>query len=202
MAYILGPSHGFALTYDGQPRAGLDRIEEALVKARRTQNRRLTGFVLAIGARAVAKLGDARRCLEMPDEAESELGKHVPQGPDPRWLEVFDAAALRGHRGSCWLDLGRAARAVDPLAEQDTLAPRLFVRNRSIWLLDRARAHVALAEVDAACAAVDQALDVSSGTSSARAVAQLHQVARSLEPWSSVAAVRQVRDRVRVEAAA
>lgn len=202
VAYVLGPSHGFALTYDGHPRAGLEHIGAALVRARSTQNRRLTGFVLAVGARALAKLGEARLCLEMLDEAEDQLNRHVPHGADPVWLEVFDDAALRGHRGSCWLDLGRPARAVDPLVEQDALAPRLFVRNRSIWLLDRAQAHVDLGEVDAACAAVEQALDVSSGTSSTRAVGRLRLVARSLEQWSSVAAVRHVRDRLRAEVAA
>lgn len=202
VAYILGPSHGFAITYSGRPRAGLHRIEEALVRARRTPNRRLTGFVLAVGARALAKLGETRRCLEMLDEAEDELGRYVPEAADPPWLDVFDEAALRGHRGSCWLDLGEAARAIEPLLAQDLSAPRLFVRNRAIWLLDRAQAHADLNEVDAACAAVEQALDVSAGTSSARAIARLGKFTSSLDRWSSVPEVRDVQERVRTETAA
>lgn len=202
VAFILGPSHGFALTYSGRPRSGVPHIDEALIRARRSGNRRLTGFVLTVKARAQAKLGNTRRCLELLDEAEVQLSRHAPTAPDPAWLEVFDDAALAGHRGSCWLDLGEAARAVEPLASQDMRAPRLFVRNRASWLLDRAKAHAQLNQVDAACAVVESALDVLSGTSSERTIARLRGLTSSLGRWSQVPEVRHLQERVRAELAA
>lgn len=93
----------------------------------------------------------------MLDEAGEELLRHEGTSPDPPWLMVFDEAALRGHRGSCFLDLGSPEQAIDPLTEQDAAAPGLFVRNRVIWLLDRADAYLGLNEVEEACAGVRQA---------------------------------------------
>lgn len=199
VAYVLGPSHGFAVSFNGDPREGTRRIDEALVRARCSGNRRLTAFVLAVGARAEARLGEPRACMALLDRAEDELARHDPDRPDPVWLEVFDEAALRGHRGSCWLDLGDAGRAIEPLVVQDTTAPRLFVRNRAIWLLDRARAHAALNQVDEACDAVGHALDVSAGTASRRTSGRLRDVAAILDRWESMPEVVQIRERIRVE---
>jgi DNA-binding XRE family transcriptional regulator len=176
MAYILGPSQGFAETYYGDPAGGARHCAEALVWARRAGNTRLTAFVLTIGARAQARLGDRQRCREMLELARRELAQHHPSTPDPVWLEVFDRAALRGHTGSCLLDLGQPRRAIAPLAQQDETAPRTFLRNRVIWLLDRARAHLELNEVDEGCAAISQALDAAAGTSSRRTLSRFQAI--------------------------
>jgi transcriptional regulator with XRE-family HTH domain len=176
MAYILGPSQGFAETYYGDPAGGAQHCAEALVWARRAGNSRLTAFVLTIGARAQARLGDRQRCRQMLELARRELALHRPSSPDPVWLEVFDRAALRGHTGSCLLDLGQPRRAIAPLAQQDETASRTFLRNRVIWLLDRARAHLELNEVDEGCAAISQALDAAAGTSSRRTLSRFQAI--------------------------
>ena len=176
MAYILGPSQGFAETYYGDPAGGARHCAEALVWARRAGNFRLTAFVLTIGARAQARLGDRQRCREMLELARRELAQHHPSAPDPVWLEVFDRAALRGHTGSCLLDLGQPRRAIAPLTQQDETASRTFLRNRVIWLLDRARAHLELNEVDEGCAAISQALDAAAGTSSRRTLSRFQAI--------------------------
>lgn len=201
-AYVLGPSHGFASAYTGDPSAGAARCEEALTHAVRSGNHRLVAFVLAIGARAHAKLGERRTCLAMLDRAEGELARHASGSVDPVWLNVFDEAALRGHRGSCWLDLGEAGRAVSLLAAQEAAAPKLFARNRAIWLLDRARAHADLRQVEEACEAVQRALDVAAGTSSRRTLRCLRQTGELLAGWEDVSAVAAVRERLAVVLAA
>src|SRR5205823_10011485 len=158
LAYILGPNLGFAVTYRGHPAEGVVHGEAALRWADRIDSPRLTAFVLATTARAHAKVGDERACLTLLAQAERERDRCPPGEEVADWLTVFDAAALEGHRGSCLLDLARLDPAVDALGAQDAAAPRCFARNRVIWLLDRTRAHLELGDLEAACAALDQAL--------------------------------------------
>jgi tetratricopeptide (TPR) repeat protein len=198
VAYVLGPSQGFAEMYYGDPARGARHGAEALVWARRAGNARLTAFVLTIGARAQAKMGERKRCLEMLELARRELARHNPDQPDPVWLEPFDAAALRGHSGSCLIDLGQPRRAIAPLIEQDASAPRTFLRNRAIWLLDRATAHLELAEVDEAVAAVGEAIDISTGTASRRTVSRFHALDSSFEAWADKLEVVEIRERLKL----
>lgn len=154
-AFVLGPSLSFISTYSGNPARGVERAYGAIGWARRSGNHRLTGFTMAIGARAHARLGETGLCLDLLDQAATELARHDPDGHDTAahlWLSVFDRAALDGHRGSCLLDLERPGLALQPLAEQDRNAPHQFVRNRVIWQLDRIDALLRLGEIDNACA--------------------------------------------------
>ncbi|MBI1758787.1 MAG: helix-turn-helix transcriptional regulator [Actinobacteria bacterium] len=183
VAFILGASHGFTAIYTGRAALGLRRCGIAVEWARRSGNRRLTAFTLTIGARAWAKLGEPVECQRMLEEADAVLSRHDPDGPDPAWLAVFDGAALQGHRGSCLLDLGRPGDAIDPLSEQDARAPGVFVRNRAIWLLDRAAAHVELEQVEAACTDVRAAWDAAAGTSSLRIMRRLRAGVANLGRW-------------------
>lgn len=153
-AFVLGPNLSFVATYGGDPARGVERAYGAMGWARRSGNHRLAAFTLAIGARAHARLGEANLCLDLLDQAEAHLDRHVPDDGDDAdggWLAVFDRPALDGHRGSCLLNLGMPSRALAPLARQDELTPRRFVRNRMIWHLDRIEALLDLGETDQAC---------------------------------------------------
>lgn len=150
-AFVLGPNLSFVATYGGDPALGVERAYGAVGWARRSGNRRLTAFTMAIGARAHARLREPRLCLDLLDQAENELDRHMPGEYDGGWLSVFDHAALDGHRGSCLLDLGRPAEAVERLTRQDHGAAHRFVRNRLIWHLDQVDALLDLHEIDQAC---------------------------------------------------
>jgi transcriptional regulator with XRE-family HTH domain len=150
-AFVLGPNLSFVATYGGNAALGVERAYGAIGWARRSGNRRLSAFAMAIGARAHARLGEATLCLDLLDQAEGELDRHTADGADGSWLSVFDRSALDGHRGSCLLELGKPDRALGPLAEQDVAAPERFVRNRVIWQLDRIEALLRLHETDQAC---------------------------------------------------
>lgn len=148
-AFVLGPNLSFAATYGGQAGLGLELAYGAWGWARRSGNDRLAAFTLAIGARAHARLGDTTLCLDLLDQAESALARHQPDG-DPRWLDVFDQAALNGHRGSCLRDLGQPRRALAPLADQEIHADPRFRRNHVIWQLDNVDALLDLAAIEQA----------------------------------------------------
>jgi hypothetical protein len=192
MAYILGPSHGFAATYSGHPQDGVALGTAALDWARRAANPRLTAFVQATSARGHARLGDNHTCLKLLEAAERELEGVDPDEPVPLWLRVFDRAALEGHRGSCLLDLTRPTQAITALTAQDTTAPRCFARNRTIWLLDCTRAYLNLGDVDAACHTLGQALPLARTTSSRRVDTRIRQAAVTLMPHRVYPAVGEI----------
>ncbi|MBF6339786.1 helix-turn-helix domain-containing protein [Nocardia abscessus] len=159
LAFVGGPNAGFMSTWTGDPGRGAERSYAALAWARRSGNRRLTAFVSTMAARAHAKMGEADLCTRMLLDAEAELSRHRAGEPDPVWLEVFDDAALAGHRGSSLLDLGQLRPAVDSLRQQDSASPAVFVRNRTIWQLEQAEAQLRMGEYEAAAVSLEQAMN-------------------------------------------
>ncbi|MFG3621290.1 multiprotein-bridging factor 1 family protein [Nocardia sp. NPDC047654] len=165
LAFIGGPNAGFMSTWTGDPARGAERAYASLAWARRSGNRRLNAFVSTMAARAHARLGEADLCRQMLATAEVELSRHHPSEPDPVWLEVFDNAALAGHRGSSLLDLGQLQPAISSLREQDSASPAVFVRNRTIWLLEQAEAQLRIGDQEAAASSVEEAMNgVSAGS--------------------------------------
>ncbi len=203
-AFVLGPSLSFVATYGGDPALGVERAYGAIGWARRSGNHRLTGFAMAIGARAHARLGETGLCLDLLDQAATELARHNPHGQDPvahPWLSVFDRAALDGHRGSCLLDLDRPGLALQPLAEQDRNAPHQFVRNRVIWQLDRIDALLRLGEIDNACADLVAATTSATGMTP-RVLRRFRAVGLRLDALPRTATTADALDRLRALSAA
>lgn len=203
-AFVLGPSLSFVATYGGDPALGVERAYGAIGWARRSGNHRLTGFAMAIGARAHARLGETGLCLDLLDQAATELARHDPDGQDPAahpWLSVFDRAALDGHRGSCLLDLDRPGLALQPLAEQDRYAPHQFVRNRVIWQLDRIDALLRLGEIDNACADLVAATTSATGMTP-RVLRRFCAVGLRLDALPQTATTADALDRLRALSAA
>jgi Helix-turn-helix domain len=197
VAYVLGPNLSFATTYGGNPTLGVERAYAGLGWARRSGNRRLVAFTMAMAARAHARLGEDMLCMELLDQADGELDRHDVATPDPSWLTVFERSALEGHRGSCLLDLGRPERAVEPLENQDSPTSKQFVRNRVIWRLDRAEAYLRLGEVDVACAEIDVAMGLASrAVLPARVVNRFHAVGLRLQLWTTVTPARDIGERL------
>ncbi len=180
LAYVLGPSAAFAEADLGRPVDGLDLAYAAIGHAHRTGNQRLIAFVHAIAARVHAKLGDERLALESIEKSAQAMVLHDGWEADPVWLHVFDETALAGHSGSVELDLGRAEPAVALLGRQEDTSKDVFVRNRAIWSLDRARAYRDLGELEQAGIEVMRALDLVTSTTSRRTESKLIRLATSI----------------------
>lgn len=76
---------------------------------------------LAMEARALASIGDARTCAAVFHRAEQALDRSNPSD-DPEWISFFDAWELAGEAAHCFRDLGRpretqlfVAQAIDPI---------------------------------------------------------------------------------------
>jgi transcriptional regulator with XRE-family HTH domain len=198
VAFVLGPNLSFVTTYGGDPAMGVEQAYGALGWARRSGNRRLVAFTMAMAARAHARLGETALCLDLLDTAGDELGRHDGGPEDSGWLSVFDLGALEGHRGSCLLDLGLPDRAVEPLRDQDSATASRFVRNRVIWRLDRADAHLRLRDVDLACVEIDTARDLATaGVVTRRVLRRFRAVGLALRDWESVPAAADTSERLR-----
>ncbi|MGW4370284.1 hypothetical protein ACWEKT_32030 [Nocardia takedensis] len=178
MAYIGGPNSAFMSTWSGDPASGAEKAYGAVAWARRSGNRRLSAFVLTMAARAHARLGEGDLCTALLLEAEAELASHRPSQPDPVWLEVFDEAALAGHRGSCLLDLGHHADGIKALREQSAGSAEQFVRNSTIWALEQAEAHRRLGDYDAALLSIEETMDRLTGAAMSPRV---HRLFRAIE---------------------
>ncbi|WP_246124147.1 hypothetical protein [Nocardia bhagyanarayanae] len=181
LAFIGGPNSAFMSIWSGDPAGGAERAYGALAWARRSGNRRLAAFVSTMAARAHARMGEAELCTQMLVQAEAELSRHHKDEPDPVWLEVFDEAALAGHRGSCLLDLGQPGQAVDSLREQASVSAPIFVRNRTIWLLEQGEAQLRMGQFEAAATSVEQAINaVGSGAITPRVLRMFRSIGLKL----------------------
>jgi hypothetical protein len=81
----------------------------------------VNAMFLAMEARALASIGDARACAEILHRAEQEFDRSDPSD-DPEWISYFDAFELAGEAAHCFRDLGQhretqlfVAKAVDPV---------------------------------------------------------------------------------------
>jgi tetratricopeptide (TPR) repeat protein len=93
----------------------LGRYGEALQLARasasitRTQpSMTVASLSLAMQARALANLGEAKECARTIHEAEQLFERQDPDR-DPAWIAFFNAEELAGEAAHCYRDLGRSA---------------------------------------------------------------------------------------------
>ncbi|QIS18355.1 helix-turn-helix domain-containing protein [Nocardia terpenica] len=198
VAYVLGPSAAYSNIWGGDPELGVERAYGSLAWARRSGNRRLAAFAAAVAARAHARLGEEELCRRMLGESESELNRHVATEPDPGWLSVFDEGTLVGYRGSCLFDLGKPREAIAELGREERAGSPLFVRNRIIWRLESAQAHLKLGELEPACAAIEKALDhAESGAVTPRVLRVFHAVDLRVRASRGVRGVAATSERLR-----
>jgi hypothetical protein len=105
----------------------LGNLNEAVHLARAAQtatagkaSATVNAMFLAMEARALASLGDARGCGEVLHRAEQEFEKRRVED-DPDWISYFDHLELAGEAAHCFRDLGSsrqaqefATHAIDP----------------------------------------------------------------------------------------
>jgi hypothetical protein len=198
LSFILGPSNGFSLAYTGRSLEATGLMEASLRWARASGNHRLVAFSLTVGARAFAKLGDSKKSLHMLDEAESSLSRHQSRLDDPPWLDVFDSAALVGHRASCLLDLGHPRKAAHLFGVLDSTGTAPFLRNTVLWSLDLAHAQQQLGEPEASASTVLCALNDATSISSARIRRRLQIFPSLLKSVSHSGVVSEMNERLAV----
>lgn len=111
-------------------------------------------------ARAHAGVGNAGRC----ERALAQAGEWIAQAgqgdDDPDWVYWVTPAVLAADAGRAWLELGRARRAADGLAEGLRLFGEAQPRNRALHLTSLATAYLHDHQPQEAIEAVDAAIDL------------------------------------------
>ncbi|WP_203791518.1 hypothetical protein [Paractinoplanes rishiriensis] len=126
----------------------------------------VNAMFLAMEARALASLGDAKGCGAALNRAEQEFGRRR-ESDDPDWISYFDALELAGEAAHCFRDLGHsrhtqlwAARAIDPV-----LTP---ARTRSFICIVHADGALADGNLDEALALAGQSVELAGSLQSSR----------------------------------
>ncbi|OLF17409.1 hypothetical protein [Actinophytocola xanthii] len=138
----------------------------------------VSAMFLAMEARALASIGDARRCAEILHRAEQMFERSDPD-KDPDWISYFDALELAGEAAHCFRDLGQSAQtqqftvqAVDPV-----LTPP---RTRAFIDMVSAAATLTDGHLEEAVSIATNAVGLASGLQSRRYIRYLTDFHRSL----------------------
>jgi hypothetical protein len=143
----------------GEPDRALDLVEVARQGAASWPGGAFQALLATRQARAHAGVDDAGRC----ERALAQAGEWIAQAgheEDPDWVYWVTPAVLAADAGRAWLELGRARRAADGLAEGLRLFGEAQPRNRALHLTSLATAHLHDHEPQPAIEAIDAAIDL------------------------------------------
>ncbi|MEU1969425.1 transcriptional regulator [Micromonospora sediminicola] len=159
----------------GLPNEALALAQAANQKLDRSAPRVAAMFSLR-EARAHAALRDAPACERLLARADTLFAAAGTSDEEPSWLAYFDEAEFYAQIGTCYLDLGNAAKADDFLEKNLRLAPETKVRDRATYTTRRAAASAQLGNPDEAADLLSEAVVLIRQAPSSRNVRRVHQV--------------------------
>jgi transcriptional regulator with XRE-family HTH domain len=141
-------------------------------------------------ARLHARLGDSSACEQALTLASRAFDRSDP-AHDPEWIANANEAYLAGQFGNCYLDLGQADRA-DPYLRSALAGYRPdYVRRRAMATALLARSQLERGELEQACLAGAEAIDLVVRLKSRRALAGISDLQQRLEPHHRERPVRE-----------
>jgi tetratricopeptide (TPR) repeat protein len=143
----------------------------------------------------LARSGEGRLSARSFTAAQRALDRRT-DSPVPPWLTFFGPGELSGLTAQSHLALGNYAEAEQSSRETLTLINPRYGRNRFLYMITRAEAHLAGRNVEEACATATKALDVAQGSRLRcdRGMQNLLRFRRKLEAYAHVPAVRSFLD--------
>lgn len=181
--------------FNGEPDIRLaDASREAMDTGTPQQVRALV-LERAAWTYAVARRGaDSDRALDQAHEALA----HPFAVPGPAWTAWIDEVELQIMTGRCRAALEDRTDAIEPLSRALTTFPDECARDKALYLLALAKAHVASGEVEAATDTVIRAAGLAAGVRSCRPGAHIARLEAVLvQRHGQIAAVSAMRDRLR-----
>ncbi|MFF2618848.1 tol-pal system YbgF family protein [Kitasatospora sp. NPDC058046] len=168
----------------------------ALAAVRGKAAPRVEALVLARRARARSHLEDSGCWSDL--EAARDLLEAAERNPDdePDWAYWFDASEYEGCLASTQLAMGHADQAEETFARQARAFSGTAVRTQAIYLVRMADAQLQQNHLEQACATANQAVDLTAGISSHRAVEPLKALGASMATHNSAPEVRELRERI------
>ncbi|MFC4061404.1 hypothetical protein ACFOWE_24145 [Planomonospora corallina] len=190
---LAGMSH--QAVYIGQPAHALDLARAAQTSARRAGIASLLAEAHVLEAHAHAAREDRAGCRAALHAAERAFERRRAGG-EPAWIAYFDEAYLSAKMAHCFRDLGDGPRAVRHARRSLEMDGR-FVRGRMFNLSLLAAGLLECGELEEACTAAGQALDLAGGLQSARTRSYVADLRARLRPHAAEPAVAELEERIR-----
>lgn len=182
----------------GDNHTAIDLAQAAHRTAARANVAALTAEASVMQAHGYAQLGDEHTSMRALTDAEAGFDRADRAG-DPQWLSYFDEAYLAAISGHCFRALGHHRQA-ERFARRSLDMSSGYQRGRLFNQLLLGRAHALAGQLDQACAAGHDALDLADQMSSARAVAHVERLLGDLRPWRRHPMVEELAERARLGA--
>ncbi|HEV8355130.1 MAG TPA: hypothetical protein VGR24_13190 [bacterium] len=192
-AYVLMRKADIAADLDSPDRAA--RLAQAALREPGLVSPRVRALVLRLRGRAYAQFGDAGECARSLDAAVTEVAR-PNDGPDGL-TDYCTPSYIAMETAACWGTLGRFDAAVTAYERGLQGWPDGLRRDQGLCLARLANAYAGREDVDQACSAGRQAVDVIRAAMSSRALSELQRVRVRLAPWRRHAEVSDLSDRIR-----
>ena len=167
-------------TYVRDTGGGIDLARAAGKTAKEQGHGALLAESLVMEAHAHARAGDETSCTKALSSAETTLAT-ADRTADPQWIGYFDEAYVSAKFAHCFKELRQPATA-ESFAHRSLNMDTSYVRGRAFNLALLATTHAQAGDVEEACAVGTQALDLTRGIRSARAINYLRDLLDELEP--------------------
>ncbi|TDE26521.1 hypothetical protein [Actinomadura sp. 6K520] len=161
--------------------AGVARSAPPLGRAFLTTKHALAWSLTGDRARTQRVLGTIWAAYERSGSAE-----------EPDWMDAYGYGHLRHEEARCYVNLGMGRQAVQ--AAEECLTVRTAARPRAFTLGVLAIGHAQALEVEAACAAGHQLVDLAPKVSSRRVCIRIGEVLDVLTPYEDTPAVTELRE--------
>jgi len=180
----------------GHPDEGLNLARAGRHALRGIDDPAAVTDLLTLEARALARLGESRRCAATIARAESTFEEIRPEN-EPEWARFIDAAYVFGEFSHSFRDLGDADQA-EEFATRSVRASEAQRRGRRGALSQTVLAvsYVQRGEVEAAAEAGTHALELARSVDSSRCTTALDDLRGRLAPHQRNAGVRDFLDRL------
>jgi hypothetical protein len=151
----------------GAPGEAVTAARAAREKIKHLHAPALHAMLLTRQARGHAKLGERQATLRALGQA-AELYAQGRSEHDPHWLYWMQGGEIYGQAGSCHLDLGQPAEAIENLTQARSAFNPAEVRTRALLTSRASTAHIRNGDIDAGCATAHDALDLAEQLQSVR----------------------------------
>ncbi|WP_326829757.1 hypothetical protein OIE13_06950 [Streptosporangium sp. NBC_01810] len=176
----------------GNPQDAVNLVQTAQSQTKQRTTPRVRSMLHARAARALSKTSHGLyACTRELSHARDAMAQG-PHDDDPPWIYWMTEGEIEMLAGSCALDLGHPRQALHSFeaARAAEYSADGYVRDNALYLTRAAGAHLALGEIDEACAAGRQAFEQSGGVDSTRPSRAITDLRKKLRPYRHTPSVR------------
>lgn len=185
----------FVPAAEGLSSASLQHLDAARQHAVASDCRLLLAWLDAVEAEIDTNAGHHSSAMRAIDRARAVMSDSAAQ-TRPTWLDFFDAGRLDGFAGYTLLKARRGAESRSALTRALQSLPADAVKQQAVYLTDLATLDLEHGDVDAACAGAVSAVAALASAGYATGSDRIREFRRSLRPWNTVPAVRQLDERL------